>query len=119
MSLATFDSSGVGKNADLKTRLMELHDRLPEELKTRLQLNVDRWADWSVWARNHVAHGGTKKHRKISHFYQLKTIADSVRLVTYLAVKRAALEFDIRRIAASTTSLGGVNPLAVRMGQLH
>jgi hypothetical protein len=81
-----------GKSLDLKTRLMRLHEGLPEELKARLQLNRDQWAEWAVWARNHVAHGGTRKHRKISDFYQLKIIADSVRLVTYLA---ALMEFGV------------------------
>jgi hypothetical protein len=92
-----------GKNADLKTRLMELHDGLPEELKIRLQLNVDHWVDWSVWARNHVAHGGTKKHRKISDFYQLKTIADSVRLVLYLAALKEFRVPDGRLTTALST----------------
>lgn len=75
-----------GTNTGLKKRLINLHGRLSERLRNQLQLDVDRWADWAVWARNHVAHGGTKKHRDISDFYQLKVIADSVRLVTYLAV---------------------------------
>ena len=83
---------GGGKNKQLKTRLINLHDSLPEGVKLRLQLDVDQWVDWAVWARHHVAHGGTKEHRDISDFYQLKIIADSVRLVTYLA---ALKEFDV------------------------
>lgn len=81
-----------GKNSDLKKRLLRLHDRLSAELKARLQLDVDKWVDWAVWARNYVAHGGSKKHRIISDYYQFKIISDSVHLVTYLA---ALSEFRI------------------------
>lgn len=73
------------KDMSLRSRLIDLHDELPEDVKQQLKVDVARWADWSVWARNHVAHGGTKKHRTIGDFYQLKVIADSVRLITYLA----------------------------------
>lgn len=81
-----------GQNTSLRNRLVRLHSQLPDQAKAKLQLDVDRWADWAVWARNHVAHGGTKKHRNISDFYQLKVIADSVHLVTYLV---ALKEFQV------------------------
>lgn len=81
-----------GRNTSLRNRLVRLHSELPDQAKAKLQLDVDRWADWAVWARNHVAHGGTKKHRNLTDFYQLKVIADSVQLVTYLA---ALKEFQV------------------------
>lgn len=80
------------KNSELGKRLVRLHSRLPDQVKAELQIDVDRWVDWAVWARHHVAHGGTKKHRNVSDFYQLKVIADSVYLVTYLA---ALTEFHV------------------------
>lgn len=70
----------------LKDRLKGLHNRLPEGIKGRLRLDVERWADWAVWARNHVDHGGAEKYRDIGDFYQFKVIADAVRLVIYVAV---------------------------------
>lgn len=75
-----------GKNVNLEMRLKDLHSMLSSGVKGRLQLDVDMWAVWASWARNHVDHGGAEKHRDISDFYQLKIIADSVRLVTYLVV---------------------------------
>lgn len=80
------------KNSDLKKRLRRLHSRLPDQVKAKLELDIERWVDWAVWARHHVAHGGTKKHRNVSDSYQLKVIADSVHLVTYLA---ALTEFKV------------------------
>jgi len=77
---------GGGAAPTLKDRLILLHDRLPGEVRTSLKLAVNEWAGWAVWARNHVAHGGAARHRKLDDSYQLKLIADSVRLVTYLAV---------------------------------
>lgn len=81
-----------GKNSKLETRLTRLHGHLSEELKTRLQLDAGRWSDWAVWARNHVAHGGAEEHRDLGNYYQLKTIADTVRLVLYLV---ALKEFGV------------------------
>lgn len=77
---------GGTANPSLKKRLSLLHDCLPEEVAERLQLDVDKWAGWAAWARNHVNHGGAEKHREVEDFFQLKVIADSVRLVTYLVV---------------------------------
>ncbi|PZA22835.1 hypothetical protein DMO24_02930 [Modestobacter versicolor] len=77
-----------GGSKTLKDRLILLHDSLPKDVKERLKVDVDRWADWAVWARNHVAHGGADKYRDVVDFYQLKVIADSVRLITYLVVLR-------------------------------
>jgi hypothetical protein len=81
-----------GMNLELRNRLIRLHDNLSEPVKSFLHLDVERWVDWATWARNHVDHGGIKRHREIQDYYQLKTIADSVRLVTYLAVLQ---EFDV------------------------
>ncbi|PSK82257.1 hypothetical protein CLV63_14327 [Murinocardiopsis flavida] len=80
------------KEESLKNRLVLLHDRLTDELKRQLNLDVGHWAVWATWARNHVSHGGAEKHRDVGDFYQLKVIADSVRLVTYL---NALQEFGV------------------------
>lgn len=69
---------------DLAVRLKTLHGRLPGRVQTRLDLDVDHWADWAVWARNHVAHGGTRRLRFISDSTQILAIAKSVNLVSYL-----------------------------------
>lgn len=75
---------GGGKSKSLESRLISLHEELPTPIKEQLNINVKQWSDWSVWARNHVAHGGAKEHRPVGDFYLLKVVADSVRLVTYL-----------------------------------
>lgn len=77
---------GGDPEARLNDRLRELHDRLPRELQTRLGLDVDHWAGWAVWARNHVAHGGTKRNRIIKDIGEFIAVAESVHLVTYLVV---------------------------------
>lgn len=77
---------GGARNTTLEKRLVKLYDRLPESVRTKMALDVDKWANWSVWARNHVAHGGAQEHREVDDFYQLKVIADSVRLITYLVL---------------------------------
>ncbi|QCX26725.1 hypothetical protein FC770_15965 [Nocardioides jishulii] len=83
-----------GNNPTLQERLIDLHDRLPGQIQALIGLDEvkDKWADWAVWARNNVDHGGAKNHRDVADFYHLKVIADSVRLVTYLA---ALQEFDV------------------------
>lgn len=83
-----------GKDKTLKERLIDLHDRLPNHIQTRIGLHEEKekWVGWAVWARNNVDHGGAEKHRHIADFYHLKVIADSVRLVTYLA---ALQEFGV------------------------
>ena len=79
---------GGGKDKTLKTRLIDLHDCLPSHIQARIGLHkeLDKWVGWAVWAPNNVDHGGAEKHRHIADFYHLKVIADSVRLVTYLAI---------------------------------
>ncbi|MCH8566468.1 hypothetical protein LTH96_12155 [Nesterenkonia sp. LB17] len=74
------------RNTKLEDRLIDLHGRLPESLRTGLDLDAGKWADWAVWMRNHVDHGGAEKHREVGDFYHLKVIADCVRLVTYLGL---------------------------------
>ncbi len=83
-----------GKNKTLSERLVDLHDRLPGLIQAQIGLEngKDKWVGWAVWARNNVDHGGAEKHRHIADFYHLKVIADSVRLVTYLA---ALQEFGV------------------------
>lgn len=75
-----------GPKPTLRERLTDLYGRLDEMVADVLQLDVATWVDWAVWARNHVDHGGSRKHRDIGDVYELKTISDVVRLVTYLAV---------------------------------
>lgn len=77
---------GEGSKPSLRDRLTDLHGRLDKAVADVLQLDVATWADWAVWARNHVAHGGSQKHRDIGDVHKLKIISDVVRLVTYLAV---------------------------------
>ncbi|MGO9103672.1 MAG: HEPN domain-containing protein, partial [Mycobacterium sp.] len=69
----------------LKARLKALHDKLAPEVRDTLGLDTEHWASWAVWARNHVAHGGTKRWRPLRDSLQLHIIAESVHLVTYLA----------------------------------
>jgi ApeA N-terminal domain 1 len=71
-------------DAYLNTRLKALHNMLDSDLKGVLALDADRWADWAVWARNHVAHGGTKNWRPLRDNFQLHVVAESVHLITYL-----------------------------------
>ena len=106
-----------GKNTELKKRLIRLHERLPEGVKLKLGLDVEKWVDWAVWARHHVAHGGTKKHRDIKDFYQLKIIADSVRLITYLV---ALKEFSIpdEKVAMALSRHPRLKVLAERCAEI-
>lgn len=101
----------------LRRRLIDLHESLPESLKLRLQLDVDRWADRAVWARNHVAHGGSRTLREISDSYELKIIADSVRLVTYLA---ALKEFSVPndKLATALSTHPRLTVLAERCSEI-
>lgn len=75
--------------AHLSERLANLHDRLPDEVKAQLGLDVTQWTSWAVWLRNHVDHGGAAKMRALGDAYQVKVVADSVRLVSYLAALHA------------------------------
>ena len=76
------------RGTNLKDRLHELHRRLPSDVQAKVHLDVDKWADWAAWARNHVDHGGAERHREVGDFYRLKVISDSVRLITYLVLLR-------------------------------
>lgn len=106
-----------GKNTTLENRLIRLYSRLPDRIKAKLQLEVDKWTDWAVWARNHVAHGGAKKHRNISDVYQLKVIADSVHLVTYLV---ALMEFQVpsETLYRALTTHSRLEVLAARCAEI-
>lgn len=70
-----------------------------------------------MWARNHVAHGGSKKHRNVSDFYQLKIIADSVRLITCLV---ALKEFPIpdEKVAQALSHHPRLKVLAERCAEI-
>ena len=72
----------------LNARLKALHESLAADVQQQLGLDVENWAEWSVWARNHVAHGGTKRRDSITDHSQLYAVAKTVHLVTYLAVLR-------------------------------
>ena len=74
-----------GEHVSLNARLKALHDQLAPEVQAALKLDTEHWASWAVWARNHVAHGGTKKWRPLRDNFQLHVIAESVHLITYLA----------------------------------
>lgn len=76
----------MGGDIELKSRLKALHDMLPADVQTRLGLDVGHWADWAVWARNHVAHGGSKRQRFIEDSMEILAVGKSVHLVTYLVV---------------------------------
>lgn len=81
-----------GAEVQLNARLRTLHDRLAPEAQAALGLDIEQWASWAVWARNHVAHGGTNRWRPIRDSFQLHVVAESVHLVTYLA---ALQEFGV------------------------
>jgi ApeA N-terminal domain 1 len=81
-----------GGDVALNARLQALHDRLAPEVQAALGLDTEQWASWAVWARNHVAHGGTKSWRQIRDNFQLHVVAESVHLVTYLV---ALQEFGV------------------------
>ncbi|MCX2933436.1 hypothetical protein ORI20_24495 [Mycobacterium sp. CVI_P3] len=74
-----------GSNVSLKDRLRALHDGLAPEVQAALGLDIEPWVGWAVWARNHVAHGGTKSWRQIRDYFELHAVAESVHLMTYLA----------------------------------
>ncbi len=74
-----------GGEVTLNQRLKGLHHGLDPDLQVALGLDVEHWAGWAVWARNHVAHGGTKSWRQLRDSLQLYVVAESVHLVTYLA----------------------------------
>lgn len=78
----------LGNTTDqtLNQRLTDLHDRLPKEVQEKLGLKVKNWASWAVWARNHVAHGGTKRRKIIKDSSVLLAVGELAHLVTYLVV---------------------------------
>jgi hypothetical protein len=82
----------AGDDVTLNGRLTALHSKLAPELQAALGLDAEQWASWAVWARNHVAHGGTKSWRPLRDSLQLHIVAESVHLVTYLV---ALQEFAI------------------------
>lgn len=89
---------GGGPGTSLRARLVSLYGRLDGTVSGLLGLDVEKWADWAVWARNHVDHGGTKNYRELGDIFRLKTISDTVRLVTYLAALDE-LSVSVERVA--------------------
>lgn len=73
-----------GEGISLNSRLKALHDKLAPDVQAVIGLDTEHWASWAVWARNHVAHGGTKRWRSLEDNFQLHIIGESVHLVTYL-----------------------------------
>ena len=82
----------AGDGFNLNARLKALHDKLAPDVRDALGLDTEQWASWAVWARNHVAHGGSTRWRPLRDSLQLHIIAESVHLVTYLA---ALQQFDV------------------------
>jgi ApeA N-terminal domain 1 len=74
----------AGGDMSLKERLRNLYERLSPPVQAKLNIDVDKWLSWAVWARNHVAHGGVRRWRALENGSQLYVIAQSVNLVTYL-----------------------------------
>jgi hypothetical protein len=83
---------GGGDGVSLNARLKALHAKLAPEVQAALGLDTEQWASWAVWARNHVAHGGTNNWRALRDNFQLHVVAESVHLVTYLV---ALQEFGV------------------------
>ncbi|MGV9928344.1 ApeA N-terminal domain 1-containing protein [Nocardia rhamnosiphila] len=110
-----------GGNYDLNPRLKALHGMLPDEVKSRLALDVDKWADWAVWARNHVAHGGTKRQRFIQDGLEVLAVAKTVHLVTYLVVL-CELGVPVDRIRDALNNhprLSGMVPYCEVVNHIH
>jgi hypothetical protein len=76
----------TGGDMPLRARLQNLHERLSPTVQAKLNIDVEKWLSWAVWARNHVAHGGIRRWRALENGTQLYSIAQSVNLVTYLVV---------------------------------
>ncbi|MEE3065440.1 MAG: HEPN domain-containing protein [Actinomycetota bacterium] len=76
----------AGGDVSLKERLRNLYERLSPAVHAKLNIDVEKWLSWAVWARNHVAHGGVRRWRALENGFQLHVIAQSVNLVTYLVV---------------------------------
>lgn len=74
----------AGGDMPLRARLQNLYERLSPPVQARLNIDVEKWLSWSVWARNHVAHGGVRRWRALENGFQLHVIAQSVNLITYL-----------------------------------
>lgn len=107
-----------GGNVVLSARLQGLHDRLEPGVQGALGLDIEQWAGWAVWARNHVAHGGTKSWRQMRDYFQLHVVAESVHLVTYLA---ALQEFGVptARVRDALLNHPRLSQLAERAAQVN
>lgn len=74
------------RRTPLGDRLKGLHADLDTAVASKLELDVNKWADWTVWARHHVAHGGSEQHREIDDYAVLKHLTNVTQLVTYLSL---------------------------------
>lgn len=107
-----------GSGATLNERLNALHDMLDPDLKGVLALDTDRWVSWAVWARNHVAHGGTKNWRPLRDNFQLHVVAESVHLVTYLTALQQ-LGTPIDKLHGALRNHPRLSVLAARCGEIN
>lgn len=77
---------GKGDGAGLKKRLKRLYSSLANGVKDVLDFDVEKWAEEAKNLRHHVAHGGLQSGGVIVDVLRCDAIADSVHLVTYLAL---------------------------------
>lgn len=107
-----------GDDIVLNARLQGLHDRLAPDVQAALGLDTQLWASWAVWARNHVAHGGTKSWRQLRDNFQLHVVAESVHLVTYLT---ALQEFGVptKKVRDALLNHPRLSGLAERAAQVN
>lgn len=109
---------GGGSDVTLNTRLQALHDRLAPEVQAALGLDTARWASWAVWARNHVAHGGTKAWRPLRDSFELHSVAESVHLVTYL-VALEELDVPVTKVLDALLNHPRLSTLVERCSQVN
>lgn len=102
---------GGGRNKDLAKRLKALHARLRPDIQGMLSLPTEKWAEWAAWARNHIDHGGAEAHNEID-LDMLGVLADTVRLVTFLAVLvELGLDVDAADLRATIVRNKGLHRL--------
>nr|WP_269210854.1 HEPN domain-containing protein [Mycobacterium simiae] len=107
-----------GDGVHLNTRLKALHDRLAPEVQDALGLDTEQWASWAVWARNHVAHGGTKSWRPLRDSLQLHIIAESVHLVICLAALQE-LGVPVAKVREALLNHPRLSAIADRSSQVN
>ncbi|MBP2455143.1 HEPN domain-containing protein [Mycolicibacterium lutetiense] len=109
---------GGGSDVTLNARLQALHERLAPDVQAALGLDTARWASWAVWARNHVAHGGTKTWRPLRDSFELHSVAESVHLVTYL-VALEELGVPVTKVLDALLNHPRLSTLVARCSQVN